>query len=474
MSEGRARRVTWNSLSLSSAEILSRVFTWVTLLVLARYWSRDYYGQYAIAVNWVMILSTLTGLGFGSLAVRDVSHDRSLSNFYLRNIIQVRILTTLVSLVVLAVVGPALHYEPVLCTALLVMGLRLIFEAPSNGYIMLFQAHEKMAYTGLVSLGGAFLRMAGIVAVAYLGGEMVGACWVWVAASALSLVFLWAHGRKQGWRVDWKEARWKDMWGILVRSIPFAAFGTFQMLYYRVDAVILKSFSGNEMVALYDMAGRFLFVVFMLSDHFGIATLPVYSIVRDRPDEIARVMTRSLKFLIMAGLPITVGGFLLAGPLMTVLLGSRYSGAGPAFSVLAISIVLHFASKAPVNLLAVKDVKRLTTVFMTLFILNVAANFYAIPHWGLMGAAWVSSACEMLFLGWVLWIVRSYLLFSKFGVGRGMVASILASAVMGSGIFRDPRLYWIIAGPLIYILCLWVFRAFDSEDVSSLKSLTKV
>src|SRR5690349_14698463 len=115
MTEGRARRVTWNSLSLSGAEVLSRIFTYLTLLVLARYWSRDYYGQYAIAVNWVMILSTLTGLGIGALAVRDVAHDRSLSNFYLRNMVQVRFLTAILCILILVGVGPALHYEPVLC-----------------------------------------------------------------------------------------------------------------------------------------------------------------------------------------------------------------------------------------------------------------------------------------------------------------------------------------------------------------------
>lgn len=471
MTEGRARRVTWNSLSLSGAEVLSRIFTYLTLLVLARYWSRDYYGQYAIAVNWVMILSTLTGLGFGSLAIRDVSRDKSLSDFYLRNIVQVRLLTSVLSLAVLAMAGHVLHYEPVLCMALVIMGLRLVFEAPSNGYVMLLQAHEKMAYTGFVSLGGAFLRMVGISAAAFLGGEMIGACWVWVVVSALSLIALWSYGRRQGWRVKWKKSSWGDMWGILLRSIPFAAFGTFQMLYYRVDAVILKSYAGNGSVALYDMAGRFLFVVLMLSDHFGISTLPTYSIVRDRPEELSRILTRSFKFLVWAGLPISLGGYLLAGPLMTTLLGPRYTEAGPAFAVLAISIVFHFASKAPVNLLAVTRVSRLTTVFMVLFVLNVAANFWAIPRWGLMGAAWVSSGCEVVFLGWVLWLVRSHFAFSKFGVGWGVFGSILASGVMGMGILWRNGLFWLVLGPLVYGLSLLFFNVLTREDRTSLLSV---
>lgn len=472
--EGRARRVTRNSLSLSAAEVLSRFFTWLTLLFLARYWTKDYYGQYAVAVNWVLILGTLTGLGIGTLAVRDVSHDKGLTNFYLRNIIHVRLAASILCVLALALLGPVLHYEAVLCAAMVVMGLRLILDAPSNGYTILLQAHEKMTYQGLVSLGGAFLRMAGIVGVAYLGGRMIQACWVWVAVSALSLAALWAVGRRQGWRVEWEKARWRDSLGILKKSIPFAAFGTFQMLYYRVDGVILKSFAGNEAVALYDMAGRFLFVVFMLSDHFGIATLPVFSSLRDRAGELSRVTTRTLKVLVLSGIPLTVGGYLLANPLMVLLLGSRYAGSGPAFAVLALSIVFYFATKPAVNLLAVLEPGKLTLLFMGMFALNVAANFAAIPHWGLMGAAWVSSFCEVALLALCLWLTRRHFDFSGYGLYRGCVSALAASAVMGMGIHQDPRLYWLALGPAVYGVLLLLLGGVDRNDLNSLGSALKL
>jgi O-antigen/teichoic acid export membrane protein len=471
---GRARRAARNSLSLTGAEVFSRLFTWLTVLFLAHHWSRNDYGQYATAVNWVTIFSTLTGLGIGVLAVRDVAKDKSRSDYYLRNIIATRVWTSVFFAIVLIFMGRVLHYEPLLCVAMGVLGLRLLFDAPGGGYIILLQAHEKMTYQGMISLAAAFLRMAGVVAVVYLGGRIVSACWVWVAVSALSLIALIAIGRRQGWSLQWSQVRWMEAWDILKRSIPFAAFGTLQMLYYRVDSVILKNYAGNESVALYDMAGRLLFVVFMISDHFGISTLPSFSAAREHSSDLARLATRSLKLLVLMGLPLTVGGFLLASPLMALMFGPSYEAAGPAFAVLALSIFLHFATKPSINLLAVKAPARLTEVFFWLFFLNLAANFFAIPRWGLMGAAVVSSLCEVVFFVWVLWLMRHYFKFSEFGFPRGLMSGVLASAAMGLGIYWSPGLYWLVLGPLVYGGVLYFLRGLNPEDKASLRSILKI
>ncbi len=473
-SSGRARRAARNSISLTSAEIFSRFFTWLTVLFLAHHWSRNDYGQYATAVNWVTIFSTLTGLGIGALAVRDVARDKSRSNDYLRTIVTTRAWTSLFFTAVLIFLGRLLHYEPLLCMAMGVLGLRLLFEAPGGGYSILLQAHERMALQGIISLGSAFLRMLGIVVVVYLGGRIVSACWVWVAVSVLTLIPLIAIGRRQGWSFQWSRLRWAEILDILKRSIPFAAFGTLQMLYYRVDSVILKNYSGNEAVALYDMAGRLLFVVFMVSDHFGISTLPSFSAARDQSEDLKRLATRSLKLLVLMGLPLTVGGFLLANSLMAFLFGPSYEAAGPIFALLALSIFLHFGTKPSVNLLAVQAPGRLTGLFFWLFILNVSANFLVIPRWGGTGAAAVSTFCELVFLGWVLGMTRGHFQILDFGFRRSLLAGVLASVIMGIGIHESPGLYWLALGPFVYGAIIWGAGGLNHDDLASLKSVLRI
>jgi O-antigen/teichoic acid export membrane protein len=470
----RARRVAYNTLSLSGSEIFSRFFTWLTIVYLVRQWSLGYYGQYTLAVNWVTIFSAISGLGLGVLAVRDVAYDKSLSDYYLRNIAAIRLAFSFFSFIALIIIGITLGYEPILKLALIILGLRLFFDALGSSYITLLQAHELMTYQGLISLASALLRMSGIVAVVYLGGQIAPVCWVWVTIGVFSLLALWKMGKKQGWKIDWMQFRWKESWTILKLSIPFAAFGTFQMLYYRVDAVILKSFTGNEAVALYDVAGRFLFVVLMLSDHFSISTLPSFSAAADHPQDLGRIATRSLKVLILLGIPLSVGGYFLADPLMILLFGNKYAGSGPVFAVLSCCIVFHFSMKPSINLLAVKDSTKLTVLFLSLFLLNVAANFIVIPRWGLTGAACVLSSCEVLAFIACYWLTRRYFQSLTWGFFRGIIAGILSAVIMGTCVSLDPRLYWLALGPIVYGAFFLIFRGFDAEDWMSLKTVFKI
>jgi len=212
----------------------------------------------------------------------------------------------------------------------------------------------------------------------------------------------------------------------------------------------------------------------MVADHVGIATLPSFSAAQDHPGDLGRLATRALKLLILLGIPLTVGGFLLATPLVTFISGAPYAAAGPAFAVLALSICLHFATKPSVNLLAVKSAPKLTVLFFCLFSLNVAANFFAIPLWGLMGAAVVSSLCEVVFFAWALWLTRHYFRFSGFGFSRSLLAGVLASAVMGLGIHESPGLYWLVLGPLVYGLVLLGAGGLNRDDLTNLKSVLRM
>jgi len=468
---GRARRVLVNAFTLSSAEVLSRVLTWATILFLARTWDLERYGQYALAVNWIALFAGLVGLGLNPLAIREVAYDRKKARLYLRNIAALRLALSLLVVLFLGGVGSWLGYEPVVRVALVILGLRLLFDAPASAYAAILQAHERMAVQGLVSVLSAALRAAGIILAVLAGTGILGAAWVWVGVGAFSWLALWCLGAPMGWRMEWGKFRSSEAIGILLASIPFAAFGTFQMFYYRIDGILLKSFAGNEAVALYDVAGRVLFVVFMVADQFSVSTLPALSAARDKAKELGRLALRSLKALLLLGVPLSVGGWLLGDPLMVFLFGEKYSASGPVFAVLSLAILFHFALKPCINLLAVKDPSKLTWLFGALFLLNLAGNILAIPRWGIQGAAWVLVACESLSLMAALVLTKRALQGPGAGFLRGLVAAVLASAVMGLGIHADPRLYWLILGPLVYGGGLLLLGGLDREDRSSLASV---
>jgi O-antigen/teichoic acid export membrane protein len=469
--EGRARRITLNTFFMFTSEILARLVTLVTVFYMTHHWVPAAYGQYCIALNWVTIFSAVSSLGLGSLAVRDVSHDKGLTSFYLRNMIILRGGLSILFVLAMPFIGISLGYEPILRLALVVLGLRLLMDVPSLSFVTLFQAYELMALQGFVNLGGSVLRMIGTILVLHFDLGLLAVCWVWLGVTALTTLFYWWVGWKRGWKADWGSLKWKEALKMLKESVPFAAFGTFQMLYYRVDSVILKSFGGNEAVALYDVAGRLLFVVYMLADHFSIATLPSLSAHKDLSEDRGRMATRALKALTFLGLPLTVGGFFLSKPLMVLLFGFQYAAAGPAFAVLALSLIFYFAMRPCLNLMAVFSPPQLTYVFLAVFLVNVVMNFALVPIWGLMGASVASTICEILLAVLCGWLTRGYFRAPDRLFLKGMTACLGASVLMGIGIFLDPRLYWLALGPLVYGMGLFLLGGLDPDDMRSLRSI---
>src|SRR6185369_3927948 len=75
--EGRAGRVSRNTLFLYFSEGLGRLFSWATVAYLTRHWGDvGTYGQYAVAVNWISIFGVFSELGLNVLVVREVSRRK--------------------------------------------------------------------------------------------------------------------------------------------------------------------------------------------------------------------------------------------------------------------------------------------------------------------------------------------------------------------------------------------------------------
>ncbi len=473
-SESRSRRVIHNTFLLFGSEKTAQLFSLAAFIYLQRRWDVATYGQYALIKNWVAIFATFSDLGLNALTIREVARRKSLAGYYLRNVMGIRSFFSIILVTVLAMVGVLFHYEPLIQAGLVIMGLRIILDCAAGGYVYLLQAHERMGIHGLIVVVGSLIRLAGIVAVVSMGCGIWGVSFIWVLASAICLLVLIFIGFSQNWKPDFSKWKWLEMKRVLGQALPLATFWSLQMLYYRVDTVILKSLQGNEAVGLYDAAYTYLNSTLSLSMLFGLSTFPIFSAAQDNSKDFGRITLRAIKLLLFLGIPITVGGYFLATPLIVLFSSAKYISSGPIFSILSLSVVPFFISNIYVIVLTVKKPKFLNILYFSLFILNVALNFIFIPLWGVNGAAWATVLCEATGLVWGILLIRPYLLkFSKTPVWRPVLASLAAAALMGAGIYVDPRLYWLLLGPVVYGLGLYLFRAMEPEDWRSLKVILK-
>ncbi len=245
-------------------------------------------------------------------------------------------------------------------------------------------------------------------AVPEMGGVLASSAWqvagiaaafplLWFAAgnllkagfTALLLVFFFRlHGQRLG---DWRFCS-AELKIIVKDSFPMLFAGFFAVIYLQIDQVMIKHILGNHAVGIYNSAVRvatgFYFIPIVLTQ----ALFP--AIVRAKDISPVLYQTRlkaclaliaGLSYLFM--LPIVLN----ASFVVHFLFGDSYSAAGPILGILGISTMFVFLGQ-PRGAWLVNE--RLTFFNLVSNILaaglNIILNYFWIPRWGGMGAAWAT------------------------------------------------------------------------------------
>lgn len=469
---GAAARVGRNTLALNVTMNLSNLLSLFITILLTRRLGVEAFGQYALLVSWVAVLASFSDLGLNTLTIRDVSRRKDLTNHYLTQVMVVRFAFSAVCYLVLVALGFLLHYEPLLRAGLAIMGGRLVVDATGGVYAYLFQAHERMGRQGLYMLSGTAARLLGVFVVLSLGGGVLDVCWVWVVVSVLTFAAVAFDGRNRGWVPSFREWRAADAVHLLKAAFPFAVVGSLQMCVMRTDSILLKSLAGNSAVGLYSAASSIVMAVGQAAQWFTLALLPVLSSSVENA-VFLRVLYRSVKAVLFVALPVTVGGVLLAGPIVGLFYGPDYAASAKLLGVLLLSVTPFYLTALIFNVLAIRRPRRLMLLYAVLLVLSLSLNAWWIPAHGAMGSAWAKVLGDAVGLAVGLLLIRPDLEGPRIRMAWPITAALLGSLVMGVLIRLDPRLYWLVLGPVVYFGVLWALRALGPDDWESLRSIVR-
>ncbi len=184
------------------------------------------------------------------------------------------------------------------------------------------------------------------------------------------------------------------------------------------------------------------------------------------PETVRRWYYRSLRLLLFTGLPIAVGGMLLADKLIPFLYGQQFQAASIAFAILVWDTLLLMYNSLGGNIAQVigKEVAA-ARIFAVEAGMNLVLNVLLIPHYGMIAAAFNTVATELT--GTLLF----YLLFRKeFGAGLDLYHSsrlVGCAVIMGIVIYvlHDFSMFMVIplAGA-VYLAAIFLTKALTPEE----------
>src|SRR5580704_4940416 len=457
----RLARVINNSAALLMLDLLSKAVPLVVFPAVVRALGPTAYGKVGFATAVAGFFGLLASPGFTTYAAREAAKDEGRVNFLVQHVLGARIAFGVLSYALL--IAFALTFAPHdFTTRLLIVLSGLIFLVSSVDVQWVFTARSRM---WMVALRGAVGQLIyGGVILAFIRSP--SDAWIVPMAGVASLVagmfLIWLPARRE-YRVPWpviSPAVWRSFLPVCL-IIGFASM--MSMIYDQIDTVMLRYMRSENELGLYVASYSMMTISMSFALILGQVFFPLLSQTtgQDRESE-QRYLGWLWQATIGLALPIATGGFILAEPLTSFVLGTQYAGTATLFRWLMLTIVAGpMASYFGAQLIPIAREKKYLVAVAAGAVANVVLNLFLIPRYGAIAAAFTTAISQAIVAFMNYYFARDLPRPSLLGA---LGLSTIASGVMAAGLLFAGSVVTlhvvalVVLGALVYAVVYWAGR----------------
>jgi O-antigen/teichoic acid export membrane protein len=462
------RGLALNFLALSGGTFASQLLNFLVILYVARVLGVTRFGEVALAQAIVLYFRLGSDLGLDMLGNRRVAARRDTVTDEVGRLGGVRLLNAAIAFGLLVALSVGLGASRPLSRLLVVFGLSLFPVAGSLEWA--FAGLERMEFVGLSRVVGAAIWLVVVVLAVHGGADtmMVPVAYVTglaCAAGWLAVVFCRRHGRPP---LRLSVAAWREA---ICAALPLGLAFIVIQVYVGFGALALGYFDGERSVGLYAAPQKIVLFLTSVAGLFGSAIFPRLVLLRELgQDRFERLLQVVARVMVVLGLPLAVGGTLLAPALVRFFYGASYEASVPVFRLLIWSVMTVFGNVPfAYALLAADRRKSYLTAALAGAAVNIGSNLVLIPRLHLQGPA-VSTICSEV-------VVLAVLVVSARRVARVSVKGILASSAGATGLMVValrlaggwPFLGQVGLGAAVYAAGLLFCRGVHRSDLAVLR-----
>lgn len=387
------RHVARNFLALVSGEVVSRVIAFGVTVFIARILGAGGYGVVAFAIGVNLYFTKVADFAVEWVGAREITRHRD-------NI----------EPLVAAVMGTRLAFICLLTAASLLL-VQLFMPDPDRNVLSLYlltmiplAASTKWVHLGLedarpIGLARVLGETVGLVIVLTLMLRVVE-LWVppvaQIASESLVALFLFIVLKQRGYRpglsLDLKTAM-----PVFRAGFPLLVHMLLGLFIYNSDLIFLRMFRDSEAVGYYAAAYTLISLICNLGISYGMSLTPALTRLGPGSEAERAQYHTALAQVFAMTFPISVGGCLLAAPIIYLAFGGQYTDSVVALQILIWSIPLSICRNVPWAALIARHREDLLLRSVIIgALVNILLNVTLIPLYGMLGAAIATVITESL------------------------------------------------------------------------------
>ena len=356
---------------------------------IARHLGPEQFGLLNFTIAFIGLFAAIAGLGLQGIVVRDIVRAPETTRLTLGTAAVLQLVGGLVAyLLILGAIAYLRPDDTLARTLAAILGATMLFKA-SEIAVYWFESQVQSKYTVWVQ-SSVFLVFAAInVALILKQAPLLAFVWAMLAEVALAALMVIAVMSRLGLNlatlmVTAKRAKTllKDSWLLILSAIAVS-------VYMKIDQIMLGQMISEEAVGIYSAAVKISELWYFVPMAIVASVFPAILGAKKRSEELylARLQ-RLYDFLSIMSLAVALPMTFLATPLLGLLFGDAYIGAGTALAVhIWASVFVSFGVASGRWLIA--EGRQNLALQRTLLgaSANVGLNFWLIPLYGATGAA---------------------------------------------------------------------------------------
>ncbi|MFC7236121.1 flippase [Halosegnis marinus] len=356
------------------------------------------YGRLFFALSVVSVVGLFASLGLPKSAARYVveyaeSDPPQVRHVLRRSFAWLLGLGLAVGIALAAASGPLARLlgQPAVAPLLAVGGGYVLVRSLSSYCSVVFQGLNRVVWSARLTVVSNLGRLGFVVVLVSLGFGATGALAGYVVGFALAVAVGLAVLYRTTYRtLDRAPAKPGLSRRLAEYSLPLAVTKGANVVDKRADTVIVGVLLNATAVSYYTVAKQVADFAAMPVASLGFTVSPALGdeAAGGRRERAARLYHESLRHVLLLYVPAAAGLALVAGPLVTLVLGSAYAGAVPVLRVFAGFVAVNAVNKITNDGLDFLGRARSRAAAQgTMAATNIALTLWLVPLVGVVGAA---------------------------------------------------------------------------------------
>ena len=395
------QRYLTNTAWLFIERVVRLGIAFVVSIYVARYLGPLQFGMLSYAISFVSIFTVLANLGLQPILVRELVNRKDSSNELLGSVFVLKLSGALSMLILFAILVPIVSETPLETVLIFIVAASVVFQT-FNVIDFYYQAEVRSKYSVQVRViallfSSAMKLVLIIIHASLLYFAVALALESFITAAGFVSIYHHHHKSIFHWKYCWSSAKalLRDSWPLIISGIAIS-------IYLKIDQVMIKNMIGASAVGSYAVAVRISESLYFISLIVVNSLFPAIINAKKKNDRIYKKRLQQLyDVLVWLGIGLSIILSISAEWIITLLYGDKFPGAGPVLRIHVWALVFVYMGQAASRWFLAENKQRQLTVMHALgSIINVGLNIFAIPKYGIQGAAWttvLSYACSSYF-----------------------------------------------------------------------------